>query len=155
MLTDTSLHIMTLTGQGYCCAQIMVKLCLDTMQRDNPDLLRAVSGLCVGGGDCAGTCGILTGGACALSLYAGKGEDTETPDDKQPLLLETFRDWFAARAVERFGGITCGDIAGTDCPTPSPDRCGTLLAEAADEVLRILADNGIDPTLSRDDADAS
>lgn len=148
MLDERSLRMMQLAGQGFCCSQILALLALEQAGRGNPDFVRAMAGLCHGMSDCDGPCGVLTGGACLLGLFAGKGEPDEIADERLPLMLESFRDWFG-EAVAAYGGITCGSIAGGDCRTPDPARCGTLLAGAYARLLEILAENGIDPLAGR------
>ena len=44
------LDIISLRQSGLCCSQIIVKLVLADLGRDNPDLVRGVAGLCFGGG---------------------------------------------------------------------------------------------------------
>jgi len=41
MIDQTSLRMMQLAGQGYCCSQILILLALEGMGRENPDLVRA------------------------------------------------------------------------------------------------------------------
>ncbi|CCO22725.1 DVU_1555 family C-GCAxxG-C-C protein [Maridesulfovibrio hydrothermalis] len=153
-MTDTDLRILQLHGSGYCCAQILILLCLDNMQRENPDLIRSVQGLCLGMGDCSGTCGILSSGICALSLYAGKGTEYEEADDKLPLLTENFREWFKEKTTAQYGGYICEDILGGKCGAPKPDRCGQLLVDAYNELIRILIEADFDPAQGRDEGDA-
>ena len=152
-MNDNDLRIMQLHGAGYCCAQIILILCLDHMDRENPDLVRAAQGLCLGFGDCSGPCGIMSGGICALGIYAGKGTDTEQADDKLPLLIESFRDWFQSRTETEFGGNSCEQILGEKSTMPNPQRCGGLLTEAYEQIVSILLENGFDPSEGRDCAD--
>lgn len=152
MLNDISLRMMQLAGQGYCCSQIVMILVLDGMGRHNPDLVRAMAGLCHGMGDCDGPCGVLSGGAAVLGVYAGKGTDDELADERLPLLLEGFRDWFSD-AVAGFGGISCGTIAGGDCRTPNPERCGGLLSGAYEQLMALVSEQGMDPFAGRGEND--
>lgn len=140
---------MELAGKGYCCSQMMVLLALDEMGRENPDLVRAAAGLCNGLGDCSGPCGVYTGAALLLGLYAGKGEDMEEAEDVLPLMLESLRDWFAD-ATSQYGGIACGDILDGQCGQPDAAKCGSLLSETYAQVRAILVDNGLDPSEGRD-----
>jgi len=64
--------LLELGAKGYSCAQMLVIGALRLMGRENPDLVRAVAGLAQGVG-CGELCGALSGGACLLSLYTGKG----------------------------------------------------------------------------------
>ena len=75
-MDETALRIMHLHAQGYCCSQIMIKLSLEDMGEENIPLVRAMAGLCEGSstGD---LCGVASGVACVLSLYAAKGSDDE------------------------------------------------------------------------------
>ena len=149
MLDDTTLRLMRLSGEGYCCSQIMLLLALEDMGRDNPDLIRAAAGLCHGLGTCQGPCGVLTGGACLIALYAGKGLAHEKSHDRLPLMLEEFSHWFDDEIGTRFQGTTCADIAGTNCKVPDPVRCGGVLAQAHERIMDILTANGIDPMAGR------
>ncbi|WP_419786653.1 DVU_1555 family C-GCAxxG-C-C protein [Pseudodesulfovibrio sp.] len=150
MLDDTGLKLMELSGRGYCCTQMMVMLALDEMGRENPDLVRAASGLCMGMGDCSGHCGVLTGGALVLGMYAGHGVDGEAALDTLPLMLETYRDWFV-EATSPFGGISCGDILEGECGQPHKERCGNLVASANGRLREILVENGLDPAEGREE----
>lgn len=148
MLNDSTLAIMELAGQGFCCSQILVLLSLQGMGLDDPPLTRAMAGLCNGMGDCSGPCGILSGGACVLALHTAQGFAGDTADERLPLLLEAFRDWFHD-ATTPYGGITCGVIMGGDCRTPDPSRCGVLLAESHQRINAILIEHGFDPAIPK------
>ncbi len=152
-MNDTDLRILQLHGSGYCCAQIMIILCLENMQRENPDLVRAAQGLCLGLGDCSGACGILSGGICAISLYAGKGTDHEQPDEQLPVLVESYRDWFQEKATAQYGGFSCEAILGEKSLTPKPERCGQLLNESYAHLINLLLEAGFDPAEGRDEGD--
>ncbi|WP_320171269.1 DVU_1555 family C-GCAxxG-C-C protein [Maridesulfovibrio sp.] len=152
-MNDTDLRILQLHGSGYCCAQIIILLCLENMQRESPDLVRAAQGLCLGMGDCSGTCGILSGGICALGLYAGKGTDYEQADEQLPLLIENFREWFHEKTAAEYGGFTCEKILDGECGTPNPDTCGKLLGESYAQLINILLDAGFNPDEGRDETD--
>ena len=150
MAGDMNLRLMELAGKGYCCSQIMVLLALDETGRENPDLVRASMGLCKGLGDCSGTCGVYTGAALVLGLYAGKGTDMEAADVKLPLMLDELREWFA-QTTDPFGGTTCGAILdGGECGKPHKERCGALMDAASEETRRILVDAGLDPAEGRE-----
>ncbi|ABB40336.1 C_GCAxxG_C_C family protein [Oleidesulfovibrio alaskensis G20] len=150
MLDDTSLTMMRLAGQGYCCSQILILLALEGMGRRNPDLVRAAAGLCHGGSDCDGPCGVLTGGNCLLALYTAKGHDNDTADEILPLLLEEYGEWFG-QAVAQYGGIQCSQITGGQCRTPDMSRCGTLVAAAYGRLLEILDAHALDPATGKDE----
>ena len=131
-MDETALRIMQLHAQGYCCSQIMIKLSLDDMGEENPALVRAMAGLCEGS-SCGDLCGVASGAACVLSLYAAKGSDEEQPLDCYPIMLSQFMDWFKSTATE-WGGIRCNVVVPHRAPldrscvarhhgvTDSPDR---------------------------------
>jgi hypothetical protein len=149
MLDDTGIKMMELGGKGYCCSQIMVLLALEETGRENPDLVRAAAGLCNGLGDCSGPCGVLTGAALLLGMYAGKGMDIEEAEAVLPVMLESLRDSFA-EATADFGGISCGDILSGGCGQPNPAICGGLVADTFARVREILVENGLDPSEGRE-----
>ena len=73
------LDVIRLEKKGYCCSQIMILFMLKSRHVENPDLVRAMAGLCNGVGFSGEICRILTGGACLLSLCAGKGRMRRSP----------------------------------------------------------------------------
>ena len=144
-MNDVMFEMVTLGSQGYCCSQIFMLLALKARGEENPDLVRAMAGLCHGAGTCRGPCGVLTGAACVISLYAGKGAAEETGSERLPLMLDALNEWFAERAGSAFGGTACGDILGeADCRTPDLARCGQILADTCAKVWAILEENGFD-----------
>lgn len=149
MFDDAGLAIMELAGKGYCCSQIMLLLALGEMDRENPDLIRAAAGLCDGMGDCSGPCGVWTGSAMVLGLYAGKGRDAEEAADELPLMLESLREWFVAQTQE-YGGTACVDILDGTCGQPNATRCGGLMTGANERLREILSTNGVDLSQGRD-----
>ncbi|WP_461211411.1 DVU_1555 family C-GCAxxG-C-C protein [Desulfocurvus sp. DL9XJH121] len=150
MLDDTGLRMMRLAEKGYCCSQIMLHLALADMGRENPDLVRAMAGLCKGLGQCAGPCGVLTGGAALIALHMAKGRDDDEADDKLPLVLSEYADWFQERATGQYGGANCCDIMGGDCARPDPQRCGMLIYHGFNRIQELFAEYGVDPTLGKD-----
>ncbi|MGE4506258.1 MAG: DVU_1555 family C-GCAxxG-C-C protein [Desulfovibrionaceae bacterium] len=148
MIDETSLRVLALAGKGYCCSQIMALEALGDMGRENPDLVRAMAGLCKGMGDCAGICGVFSGAACVLGLHTGKGEDMEQTDERLALMLNELAEWFAARCGE-FGGTTCLAVCGNEEGRPDPARCGVLVAETSNMVRTLLMENEYDPTAGR------
>ena len=111
-MNDLNLDVIRFAGRGYCCSQIMLLLALEIQGRTNPELVRAAGGLCVGIAESGGACGILSGAACVLALYAGKGSDEERADEKLPLMYSELTDWFEETVGERHGGLTCTQILG-------------------------------------------
>jgi Putative redox-active protein (C_GCAxxG_C_C) len=152
-MDDLTIRVMQLAGQGYCCSQILSRLALEAQGRQNPDLVRALTGLCLGIGNSGGTCGVFSGAACLLALYAGKGSDEERADEKLPLMFAELTDWFAGTVGGTYGGVTCTDILGEGERQPQPGRCGAILVNTYHQVLQILTENGFDPASGRNEED--
>lgn len=148
-MDETALRIMHLHAQGYCCSQIMIKLSLEDMGEENIPLVRAMAGLCEGSstGD---LCGVASGAACVLSLYAAKGSDDEQPLDCYPVMLSQFMDWFKQGATT-WGGIRCEDIVVFQGGR-KPEVCGDIMLRARETLLGILMENNLDPSLPREQA---
>ncbi len=146
-MDDTSIQIMQLAAQGFCCSQIMMQLTLADMGEDNVPLVRAMAGLCEGSstGD---LCGVASGAACIIALYAAKGSAAETVLDCYPLLLSRFMDWFKENATS-WGGIRCDDIIAMQ-GGKKPEVCGNIMVRAREMILQILSENNIDPSLPRE-----
>lgn len=147
-MNEYDLDILRLHTQGFCCAQIIVQMALEMQGVENPGLVRAMSGLCVGFSSPQGACGALTGGACLIASYAGKGTATEEADDRLPLMLSELVEWFEGYAAERFGGISCSAIV----PDGKPDTsvCGELVSGCYGKALTILVENGFDPSAAHE-----
>ena len=146
-MDDTALRILQLSGQGFCCSQILITLSLEDMGEDNIPLVRAMAGLCEGSGT-GDLCGVASGATCVMALYAAKGSAEEQALECYPLLLAQFMDWFKQNATS-WGGIRCEDIVIYQGGR-KPELCGNIMLRAREAVLGILAENGIDPTLPRE-----
>lgn len=144
-MDDNLIRMLQLGQKGYTCSQIIMLLGLDVRGENNPQLVRAMGGLAYGCGSGHGTCGVLTGGCCLLSLYAGKGSDEEVVSDEFDLMLQELNDWFAARTGCDQGDLSCDAIVGEAGPTASRQRCGALVADTYAKVMEILVANDIDP----------
>ena len=138
-LDGSYFDILSLRQNGLCCSQIIVKLVLRDLGQDNPDLVRSMAALCFGSGNTAGTCGVFTGAACALSLYLGNNSDREQQDPLLPLLLGELSDWFTIQTERTYGGIRCEEIL-----TASPDKraCTLLLVSTLEKLQSMMATVG-------------
>ncbi len=148
-MDDTSLRIMQLSAKGFCCSQIMMQLTLEDMGEGNVPLIRAMAGLCEGSAS-GDLCGVASGAACIMALYAAKGSDEETSLDCYPLLLSEFMDWFKENASS-WGGVHCDDIIAFH-GEKKPEVCGDIMVRAREMILQILSENNIDPSLPREQA---
>ncbi|MTJ81481.1 MAG: C_GCAxxG_C_C family protein [Telmatospirillum sp.] len=147
-MTDDTFRVLELVLQGFNCSQILAILALDALGREDPMVVRAMSGL-VGGMGCGKTCGTLTGACCVLGLYAGRGTaDTEEAPELS-LMLAELNDWFDAEFGGRFGGTTCDDITGKD-PGLRLERCPQMITDTFRKIADLLVFHGFSPaSLSR------
>lgn len=131
-MNDAKEQVFRLAAEGYCCSQIMVRVGLEAKQKENPELLDAVAGLCNGvhRGMC---CGILTGAACLLSLFDKKRAAA--------FMIPALAEWFEATCAESYNGITCDDIIEQD-PMNRMNRCPKLMEETILKCRELLADYG-------------
>ena len=148
-MSDDSIRILRLASQGFCCSQILVQRALEDMGQDNPALIRAMGGLCEGMGQ-GEICGVATGAACVLSLYAGKGRAEEQALESLPAMLTDFMAWFQGRSTT-WGGIRCEDIVIFQGGR-KPEVCGNIMIRSRETLLGILTENNLDPSLPREHA---
>jgi len=142
-MNDMMFQLIRLKKKGFCCAQIMVTLALEAQGKTNPDLVRSVGGLCFGINGGGEVCGALSGGACLISLYAGRGSDDEKPDHRHPAMMGELVDWFQA---QDYGGTRCDDILER---FPNFGGCGQIVAETYGKCVEILASHGFDPAVGK------
>ena len=76
------MQMIELAEKNYNCSQIMMILAMQQEGKENPGLVRAMSGLGDGCGFFNETCGGMTGAASMLAWYAGKGADGEEESEK-------------------------------------------------------------------------
>jgi len=144
-MDQTMLRMMELDYNGYYCSQILMLLALELQGKENSDMIRAMGGLAHGSGFSGGICGTLTGAACLLGLYAGKGTDDEYEDERLKYMLKDFGDWFEQSVGRRYGGVTCEAIVGDR--TEIRIRCGAIVAQSYAKVMELLHANGYDVPL--------
>ena len=132
-------RMIDLSEKQYNCSQILMALFLEQEQKENPDLMRAMSGLGDGCGFFMETCGIMTGGASVLALYAGKGNDQESESDHLLPMLQDLGDWFRQETTQKFKGTRCKDIAGDLVGTPEVKQiCGGLIFQTYNKINELL-----------------
>jgi hypothetical protein len=146
-LDQIQLRMMELSYLGYYCSQILLILGLEGQGKSNPDLIRTVGGLANGCGFAGGPCGTLTGAACLLSLYAGKGTDDEYQDEALTYMLRDLGEWFTKTYGERYGDTTCDTIVGDQ--TEMRQRCGAIVAETYAKTMELLTAGGYDVTVGK------
>jgi len=143
---DLTLQMMKLHAKGYCCAQVILILALEAQGKINEDLVRSVGGLCFGINWSGEVCGALSGGACLISLYAGKGSDEEVPDSQCLSMVGELIEWFTIAADDEYGGTRCHEIL-----EKYPDRsvCSLIVVDTYKKCMEILVAHGFDPSVNK------
>ncbi len=139
-MSDDLVRIAELSLQGFCCSQVLVILGLEAQGKTNPDLVRAMQGLCGGIGWSGGTCGILMGAACVLSLYAGRGLPEETGDWQLGVMLRDLVEWFDDEYGKVYGGIRCEEILAGSLLNRQT-RCPAIMVGTWEKVKDLLLAN--------------
>jgi C_GCAxxG_C_C family probable redox protein len=147
-MTDETMRMLELAQQGFYCSQILLGMGLEAQGKTNIDLIRAMSGLAGGVGFSGELCGALTGGACLVGLYAGRGAPGEEEDPRLNLMVAELVEWFAEEYGKMYGGIRCETILGDD-PTAKRTRCPTLVFGTYEKVKALLLENGFDLSSGR------
>lgn len=142
-MNDLTFRMIELAGQGFYCSQILLILGLDAQGKTNPDLIRVMSSLAGGLGFSGDTCGALTGGACLIGLYAGRGTADEEEDPRHNLMISELAEWFTRKCSAFNSGIHCNDIIGDD-PDKQKTLCPGLVADTYTKVQGLLIENGFD-----------
>jgi C_GCAxxG_C_C family probable redox protein len=142
-MMDELVRMLELAGRGFHCSQILLSLGLDAQQKQNPDLIRAMAGLAGGVGFCGDICGALTGGACLLALYAGRGTADEEEDPRLNVMVNELVEWFTQEFSECYGGIHCREILDDD-PRNQTSRCPQLVTQTYEKVKSLLLENDFD-----------
>jgi hypothetical protein len=138
-MNEDAFRMMELATQGYQCSQILMLMALEGQGKQNPDLVRAMSGL-LGGMGCGKTCGALTAGCCVLALYAGKDSPESNADDRLQGMLSRFFEWFETEYTARYGGIDCAGIVQDDMRNKMA-RCPGIIMDSLEKLKEILAEN--------------
>lgn len=135
-------RMMTLSQQGFCCSQVLIMLGLEAQGKSNPDLVRAMGGLCGGVGYSGRACGALTGAVCLLSLYVGRG----APEEREMLfgrsMIDELVQWFEDEYGSRYGGTDCYSILENN-PVNRVSRCPLLVYDTFEKAVEILESNRI------------
>ena len=132
--------IMSLCMEGYHCSQVIAILMLETIGAESPDLVKALNGLGGGVGLSGNCCGCMTGGACTLAYFGGKGpECQEDPQNRE--MQKEFVDWFTEEKGSADGSVHCMDILGGDW-NKRFELCPDLIAESYLKCMELLNEKG-------------
>ena len=144
MMGQDAFTMYKLASQGYCCSQILILMDLEDKKIENYDLVRAMAGLCIGTGGSGKTCGIVTGGACLMGIYAGKGTPEEARDYNLNKIIMEYIEWFE----EENENLDCDKIVGVDnledirTNMVYPIKCGNLMTKSYKKIMEILEKYG-------------
>lgn len=144
--------ITQLKQQGYYCSQILVLMGLELQGKDNPDLVASMQALAGGIGFSGRLCGALSGAACLLGLYAGKGKPEKAEDERLNLMLLDLVDWFDNETGSRYGGVNCDQILEGNHTNILP-RCPGIILNVWQKSKELLVEYGFDLSgISNEDA---
>ncbi len=132
-----------LRRQGFYCSQILLILGMELQGKENPDLVAAMNALAGGIGFTGETCGALTGGACLLGLYAGKGAPEQEEDPRLLFMADELVTWFRSEYGVQYGGIRCDDIIG-ESGRDMGSRCATIVLGTFQKAKELLVEHGFD-----------
>lgn len=141
-MSEDAFRVAELLLDDFRCSHILMRLALDAQGRDDPNLVRAMSGLALGMGQ-GFNCGALSAGCCVIGYYAGRGGDGEREHPELSAMLDDFTGWFNAAATGQYGGIDCSDIMQFD-EGLRRQRCPELIVATWEKVKETLAAHGVD-----------
>jgi C_GCAxxG_C_C family probable redox protein len=135
-------RMMKIHEEGFYCSQIMVRMGLDNLGQENPQLVAAMEGLKAGFAYAGKTCGALTGAIGLLGLYAGRGgADQEPHPALDPMVLELV-DWFETQFGSKYGGIDCEKITSGRHDDEAKKNCQVVVYFTYRQTLDILSRRG-------------
>ena len=146
-MSEEAFRVAELLIDDFKCSHILMRLALEAQGRDDPDLVRAMSGLSLGMGQ-GFNCGALSAGCCVIGYFAGRGGDGEHEHAELGAMLDDFAGWFNAAATGQYGGINCSDIMKFD-EGLKQERCPALIIAAWEKIRETLVRHGIDITAAR------
>jgi C_GCAxxG_C_C family probable redox protein len=141
-LAAEQMRMLERVRQGFHCSEVLLFAGLDARGENNPDLIKAVSALAGGVGFSGELCGALTGGACLLGLYAGRGSENENADERLSIMVTELIDWFSEKFGQSYGGIRCREIIGDDSRKP-PERCPQIVSGVLKKVKLLLGEHDL------------
>jgi C_GCAxxG_C_C family probable redox protein len=142
MMSDT-FRMVELAQKGFYCSQILLCMGLEAQGKENPDLIRTMGGLAGGLGFSGDVCGALTGGACLIALFAGRGTEDEEENPRLNVMINELVEWFTEEFGRTYGGIHCENILGEE-PGNRSVRCPALVIGVYEKVKALLAENEIE-----------
>lgn len=117
-------EILELKLRGYCCSQIIMEMGLRRLNKENPDLIAAMAGLCNGFWQ-GKTCGIYS--ACICLLYMVDAEEAERYN------RAAFGEWFE----DLFGDTECDALLEGN-PMNKIEKCPMMLEASFTKLSELL-----------------
>jgi hypothetical protein len=114
--------------RGLCCSQIIMELGLRKLNKENPDLIAAMAGLC-NGFWVGKTCGIYSACLCLLFLA--------DPAEADRFNAAAFSEWFE----DAFGSTDCEALL-EGSPANKIEKCPMMLEAAFLKVSELLEWDG-------------
>ena len=132
-------RIMELTYEGYYCGQILLILGQELRGISQPEVVKAMTGLA--GGMYAGkACGTLTGAACLIATYVGRGTEDAEGDALCNILVYQLVDWFE----KEFKTTECRELVSEDA-MERMEVCPGIIKATFLKVMELLQARGVDP----------
>jgi Putative redox-active protein (C_GCAxxG_C_C). len=116
--------IFELKLRGYCCSQIIMELGLRKLGKENPDLIKAMAGLCNGMWQ-EKTCGILSAAICLFYLT--------DPEQASQYNASAFTEWFE----DAFGSTECEMLLEHN-PLNKAEKCPAMLDASFMKICELL-----------------
>lgn len=110
--------------RGYCCSQIIMELGLRKLDKENPDLIAAMAGLCNGLWQ-GKVCGILSAAICLLYLA--------DPAEADRFNGGAFSEWFE----DAFGSTEC-EVLMEGNSMNKAEKCPAMLEASFMKVCELL-----------------
>lgn len=132
-MDEIDIMIADISSTNKNCSQIMCKLIQSITLKENEELVKVLYAL--GDGVHSGkTCGIVTGGAIAMTLLAK--EDSIEEKLKFKKLINEYVEWFEST----FNSVECKILD----PDERREVCPVMLKESFNKILSIFEENNID-----------
>lgn len=116
--------IFELKLKGYCCSQIIMELGLRKLGKENPDLIKAMAGLC-NGLWMGKICGIFSAAICLLYLA--------DPEEADRFNVAAFSEWFE----DSFGSTECDALIEGN-PLNKVEKCPVMLNASFLKISELL-----------------
>ena len=131
-MSDNAKKIREQLEQGECCSRIITRIGLELLGRDNPDMIRASGGLCMGVHS-GYLCGALSGAAQILTLF--------DPENAARHMIPRLMEWFDDEYGSRFTSPNCLDITGG---TPRYEICRDIVLQTWEQSTSLLEEFGFE-----------